>query len=155
MALEDAGDEAEAGALLQSKRAQRDDTRSAADQARLKLEQFETAAQLRTGRLSQIGNETANWTRRRQGAETQVTTLDARLSDFMGQLEALNNAPSGLEERQAAIDTEIATARTAHGAASDDLAKAQATYREADKAQRLAAEALGGIREHLVCVVFW
>jgi chromosome segregation protein len=151
-ALEEAGDEAEAAALLQSKRAHLDETRSAADQARLKLGQFETAAQLRTGRLNQIGNETANWTRRRQGAEAQVTTLDARLADFTGQLETLNNAPSGLEERQTAIDTEIATARTAHGAASDELAKAQATYREADKAQRLAAEALSGFREHLARV---
>ena len=38
---------------------------------------------------------------------------------------------------------------TAHGAASDELAQAQTRYREADKAQRLAAEALSGFREHL------
>jgi len=151
-ALDDAGDEAEAAALLQSKRAHLDETRGASDQARLKLGQFETAAQLRTGRLSQIGNEVANWTRRRQGAQAQVTTLDARLADLSGQLEALNNTPSGFEERRAAIDTEIATARATHGTASDELAQAQSRHREADKAQRLAADALSGFREHLARV---
>jgi chromosome segregation protein len=151
-ALEEAGDEAEAAALLQSKRLHLDEARSASDQARLKLGQFETAAQLRTGRLTQIGNEVANWTRRRQGAEAQVTTLDARLADLRGQLEAMNNTPSGFDERRAAIDSEIATARTAHSAASDELAQAQSRHREADKAQRLAADALSGFREHLARV---
>jgi chromosome segregation protein len=151
-ALEEAGDEAEAAALLQGKRAHLDEARAAADQARLKLGQFETAAQLRSGRLAQIGTEVGNWTRRRQGAEAQVTTLEARLNDLSAQLEALNNAPSGFEERRAALDTEIAAARAAHGAASDELAQAQSRHREADKAQRLAADALSGFREHLARV---
>src|SRR5262249_50838809 len=38
------------------------------------------------------------------------------------------------------------------GAASDTLAQAQGRYREADKAQRLAAEALSGFRENLARV---
>jgi chromosome segregation protein len=69
-----------------------------------------------------------------------------------GQLAALSEAPAGLAQRQEAIDGEIATARTAHGSASDALATAQATHREADKAQRLAAEALSGFRENLARV---
>jgi chromosome segregation protein len=151
-ALEEAGDEAEAAALSQGKRAHLDEARGTADQARLRLGQFETAAQLRLGRLSQIATDTANWSRRRQGAEAQVTTLETRLNDLKGQLDALNNAPSGFEERQAAIDAQIATAREAHAAASDVLGQAQSTYRDADKAQRLAAEALSGFREHLARV---
>src|SRR5439155_8915251 len=51
-----------------------------------------------------------------------------------------------------ALDAEIGTARAAHGAASDALAEAQGRYREADKAQRLAAEALSGFRENLARV---
>jgi chromosome segregation protein len=151
-ALEEAGDEAEAAALSQGKRAHLDEVRSLADQARLRLGQFETAAQLRLGRLSQIATDTTNWTRRRQGAEAQVTTLDTRLNDLRGQLEALNNAPAGFEDRQAALDGEISTARAAHGQASDALGEAQGRYREADKAQRLAAEALSGFRENLARV---
>ncbi len=151
-ALDEAGDESEAAALLQSKREHLDEARANADQARLRLGSFETAAQLRNGRLSQIATETANWQRRRAGAEAQVATLDTRLGELTAQLEELNSAPTDFEGRQAALDTEIASARAAHGAASDELAAAQSKYREADKAQRLAAEALSGFRENLARV---
>jgi chromosome segregation protein len=151
-ALAEAGNEDEAAALLQSKRVHLDEARGEADQARLKLGSFESAAQLRTGRLGQIAGDVASWTRRRQGAETQVQTLEARRVDLSGQLEALNSAPTGHAERQAVIDGQIATARTAHGQASDALATAQGRHREADKAQRLAAEALSGFRENLARV---
>jgi chromosome segregation protein len=151
-ALADAGNEAEASALSQQKRAHLDETRTAADQARLKLGTFETAAKLRLGRLSQIETDTTNWTRRRQGAAAQVGTLDQRLGDLRTQLEALASAPDGFAQRQQAIDTEIETARLAHAATSDVLADAQAKHREADKAQRLAAEALSGFRENLARV---
>jgi len=151
-ALADAGDETESAALSQQKRALLDEARAAADQARLKLGTFETAAKLRLGRLAQIATDTANWTRRRQGAASQVETLDARLGDLRGQLAALSEAPEGFEQKRAAIDYEISNARTAHAAASDTLAEAQARHREADKAQRLAAEALSGFRENLARV---
>jgi len=151
-ALTEAGDETEAATLLASKRAHLDEVRTLADQARLKLGSFENAAQLRNGRLGQIANEVANWQRRRAGAEAQVATLDKRLGELSQQLEAINNAPAGYDERREAIDSEIAMARTAHGTASDTLAKAQSNYRDADKAQRLAAEALSGFRENLARV---
>lgn len=149
-ALTEAGDETEAAMLLASKRAHLDEVRTLADQARLKLGSFENAAQLRNGRLGQIANEVANWQRRRgAGAEAQVATLDKRLGELSQQLEAINNAPAGYDERREAIDAEIAMARTAHSTASDALAKAQSNYRDADKAQRLAAEALSGSCENL------
>ncbi len=151
-ALAEAGDEVEAATLSQTKRAHLDETRGEADQARLKLGSFEQAAQMRLARLGQIASETANWQRRRHGAETQVTTLDARLGDLRAQLETLSTAPEGFAQRQQVIDAEIATARTTHSAASDALGEAQARHREADKAQRLAAEALSGFRENLARV---
>jgi chromosome segregation protein len=151
-ALAEAGDEAEAAALSAAKTTHLDETRGEADQARLKLGTFEQAARVRMARLGQIGNETASWERRRQGADAQVTTLDARLTDLRGQLEAMSNAPDGFEQRREAIDGEIAGARVTHGEASDALAEAQARHREADKAQRLAAEALSGFRENLARV---
>ncbi|MEO8757279.1 MAG: chromosome segregation SMC family protein, partial [Devosia sp.] len=151
-ALAEAGDETEAATLSQTKRTHLDETRGEADQARLNLGTFEQAARVRTSRLGQIGSETANWQRRQQGAEAQVTTLDTRLTDLRGQLETLSNAPDGFEQKRAAIDAEIATARVAHGQASDALAEAQARHRETDKAQRLAAEALSGFRENLARV---
>lgn len=151
-ALAEAGDETEAAAMSQAKRAHLDETRGTSEQARIKLGTFETAAKLRLGRLSQISTDTANWTRRRQGAASQVETLDKRLGELRAQLEQMSQAPEGFAQRQEAIDGEIATARTAHSAASDALGEAQGRYREADKAQRLAAEALSGFRENLARV---
>jgi len=151
-ALTEAGDEAEAAALSQSKTALLDAARGGADQARIKLASFENAARNRSLRLTQIASEVANWTRRREGAASQVQTLDARLKDLSAQLEELNATPAGFAERQAVLDAEIATARATHGQASDALGQAQARHREADKAQRLAAEALSGFRENLARV---
>ncbi len=151
-ALAEAGDEDEAGALSQAKRAQLEAARGDADETRLKLASFESAAQLRNARLAQIANEAASWSRRRQGAEAQVQTLATRLADLRGQLDAMSAAPAGFSERQALLDGEIATARAAHGEASDALGAAQSRHREADKAQRLAAEALSGFRENLARV---
>jgi chromosome segregation protein len=151
-AFGEAGDEAEAAAVSQAKAVQLDEARADADQTRIKLASFESAARNRSMRLTQISAEVANWSRRREGAAAQVKTLDERLKDLGGQLEALNAAPAGFAERQEAIDAEIALARAAHGEASDTLAHAQARHREADKAQRLAAEALSGFRENLARV---
>ncbi|HVY51434.1 MAG TPA: chromosome segregation SMC family protein, partial [Devosia sp.] len=151
-ALDEAGDENEASALSQAKRTHLEEARARADEARLRLGQFETAAQLRLGRLNQIATDTANWTRRRQAAQAQAETLDKRLADLSLELDQMNAAPAGYEERRAALDAEIALARAGHAEASDALAEAQARFREADKAQRLAHEALAGVRENLARV---
>jgi chromosome segregation protein len=151
-AIEEAGDEGEAELLSRTKQEHLEGARTDSDAARVKLAGFESAAQLRLGRLRQIDADNANWSRRRQGAEAQVKTLDTRLGDLRQQLEAVASAPAAFAERQAVLDGEIATARTAHGAASDLLAEAQGRYREADRAQRLAAEALSGFRENLARV---
>ena len=150
--LAEAGDETEAAALSQSKQALLEDARANADQTRLKLASFESAAQMRSARLVQLSSDETSWARRRRGAEDQVGTLDKRRRDLGAELEALSNTPAALAERQAALDGEIATARQAHAEASDALGSAQSRYREADKAQRLAAEALSGFRENLARV---
>jgi chromosome segregation protein len=151
-ALADAGDETEVQAAAQAKRIKLDELRNVSEQARLKLGSFEAASQLRQGRLRQIAGDTASWTRRREGAEAQVATLDQRLADLGTQLATLNDAPEGFEQKRMALSVEITAARAAHVAASNTLAEAQGRHREADKAQRLAAEALSGFRENLARV---
>ncbi|MEQ1900915.1 MAG: chromosome segregation SMC family protein [Devosia sp.] len=151
-AFEEAGDEDEAAALSSHKREVLSEVRGSADQARLRLAGFESAARVRTARLGQIAAETSNWQRRREGAATQVETLDTRIADLRSQLDALLSAPENFQQRREALDAEIATARVTHATASDVLGVAQTRYREADKAQRLAAEALSGFRENLARV---
>src|SRR5690606_11106023 len=52
-------------------------------------------------------------------------------------------------EKRRELDAQSESARLAHKEAADRLAEAQTRYREADKAQRLAAEALSGVREQM------
>ena len=148
-ALAEAGEQTEAAALSAHKQAVLTEARDKADQARLRLGSFETAARMRTARLGQIVNDTAGWQRRRGGAASQLATLDARAREIASQLEALNAAPDSFAQRRQALDDEIDRAKAIHKASTDALAEAQTRYREADKAQRLAAEALAGARELL------
>ncbi|MEQ1771631.1 MAG: chromosome segregation SMC family protein, partial [Devosia sp.] len=120
-ALTEAGDEAEAAALAEGKRVHLRELREVADQARLKLGSFESAARMRSTRLSQIANETMNWQRRRDGAQAQTATLDARSADLKGQLDALLATPENFEQRRESLDTQIAEAKAAHSTASDEL----------------------------------
>src|SRR5690606_17986555 len=65
------------------------------------------------------------------------------------QLESASATPDGFEERREKLDRDIVAAQAAHRDATDKLAEAQTRYRDADKAQRLAHEALSGVREQM------
>jgi chromosome segregation protein len=91
--LADSGDETEAAALAASRQSLLGGLREAADQARLKLGGFETAARMRNSRLTQIAADIAAWSRRREGAAGQLATLDARTAEVREQLVALQASP--------------------------------------------------------------
>jgi chromosome segregation protein len=148
-AVAEAGDEAEAAQRSEAARSILAADREKLEQARLKLGGFENAARMRNARLGQIGAESQNWQRRRDGASTQIETLSQRAIEIAQQLETASSTPDGFEDRRAKLDADIATAQAAHRESSDKLSEAQSRYREADKAQRLAAEALSGVREQM------
>ena len=147
--LGEAGDEAGAANAAAEKQALLTAMREKADQARLRLGNFETAALMRDSRLGQLVTEAGNWQRRRDGAAAQLATLDSRAEEIAAQLRALAASPDSFAARNAALDGEIAAARASHQRASDRLAEAQNLFREADKGQREAAQALSGARENL------
>ncbi len=148
-ALAEAGDEAAAAAAVAASQAALATARDIAEQARLRLGAFETAARLRTSRLGQIASEIANWQRRQAGAAAQLSTLAARRAEIGTELEALAAAPTRFVERRAILDEQIEAARADHHAVTDALSSAQSRHREADRASRLTAEALSGAREEL------
>jgi len=115
-------------------------------QVRLALGQVEAASRLRASRLAQLTSDRAAAERRRDGAAAQIATLDLRLAEIRAQLGGVDATPAGLEARREALLAEIATASVAHKAAVDALAAAETRQREADRAQRLAADALAGMR---------
>ncbi|MDB5528877.1 MAG: smc [Devosia sp.] len=148
-ALEEAGDEDDAGELAEARQASLVQLRERADQARLKLGSFETAARMRDSRLAQLERDSSSWQRRREGAMAQLATLDSRTAEVTSQLANVNETPDGFAARRAALDEQIERAKVEHKASSDSLSVAQTTYREADKALRLASEALAAARIEL------
>jgi len=148
-AMIDAGDEDDASVLAEDKQIHLAGLRERAEQARLKLGTFETSARMREGRLTQLQKDSASWQRRRDGAMTQLATLDSRTAEVTAQLNSVNETPDGFAARRAALEDQIETAKIEHQAASDTLNVAQTGYREADKALKTASDLLANARIEL------
>jgi chromosome segregation protein len=147
--LAEAGTEDEASRLAEALQSSLGAARERADQARLKLGSFETAAQMRASRLSQLERDTQSWQRRRDGALAQLATLDQRSAEVSAQLAGFDETPDDLVARRAQLDDQIEQARIEHRAAGDRLSLAQSGHREADKALKAASEILADARIEL------
>ncbi len=139
-------DAAQAAAAQQSMLAE---ARERADQARLKLGNFENAARLRDSRLAQLQRDSESWTRRRNSAMAQLATLDQRSAEVRAQLAASSQSPDGFAARRAELEDQIDTARIEHQAAGDRFNLAQSNLREAEKALRAASDTLNNARIEL------
>ncbi|WP_421760709.1 AAA family ATPase [Devosia sp.] len=144
--LAEAGDESEAAALAAARQSALSTLRQQADQVRVQLASFEATARMRTARLGQIANDRAAWQRRRDGAASQLATLGARAAEIAEQIKTFDATPEQFAARREALDGQIAEARAAHKETTDTLSAAETRHRDADKAQRLAADALFGFR---------
>jgi len=151
-ALTDLADDSASASLAASRQAQLTDLRSKADQARARLGSFETAARMRTSRLGQIAQDVAAWRRRRDGAASQLATLDGRAKEVTAQIAELDASPESFDERREKLDQLIAIASKEHRTAADTLATAETRHRDADRAQRLAHDALAGLRAEVARV---
>jgi chromosome segregation protein len=151
-AVTDLADESAASALAASHQTALAQQREKAEQARLKLGNFETAARMRTARLNQIAQDIAAWQRRRDSAASQLATLDARAKEVTAQVAELDASPESFTERRDKLDQLIAIATGEHKAAADALATADSRHRDADRAQRLAHDALSGFRAEVARV---
>lgn len=123
--------------------------RERADQARLKLGNFETAARLRESRIAQLQRDTQSWERRLQGALAQLATLDARTAEVQSQLSGATETPDDFAARRAKLNSQIEQAKIEHKAAGDSFNLAQSRYREADRALKTASDALANARIEL------
>lgn len=151
-ALAEAGDEGEAVREAETRQRALAGLREAAEQARMRLAGFESANQMRQSRLSRIGQELESWERRRAGAQGQVDTLTRRRGEIEAQLRDLNATPDAFDLKRAELDDQISDAEFARKKASDKLMEAQSGFREADKAARLATEALADTRAEMARV---
>ncbi|MCS6761242.1 MAG: chromosome segregation protein SMC [Candidatus Devosia symbiotica] len=148
-ALAAASTEDDAAQVAEAKQRVLTDARERADQARLKLGGFETAARMRESQIAQLQRDTESWNRRRDSALAQLATLDQRSAEVRAQLETASKMPDGFAARQAQFDGQIETAKIEHQAAGDRFNIAQSGLREADKALRAASKILANAQIEL------
>jgi chromosome segregation protein len=148
-ALVEAGTEDDAARVAEARQTTLSAARERADQARLKLGSFETAARMRESRIDQLERDSLSWNRRRDGAMAQLSTLDQRSMEVSAQLASVNETPDGFAARRAQLEDQIEQAKIEHKAAGDSLSVAQTGYREADKALKAASDILASARIEL------
>jgi len=148
-ALAEAGPEEDAARAAEALQAALAQTRQQAEQARLRLGSFETAARMRDSRLAQLARDAQGWQRRRDGAMAQLATLDQRQAEVSAQLADVSATPDDFAARRAELEERIEQAQREHREAGDALNAAQTGWREADRALKTASDALANARIEL------
>ncbi|HKA71002.1 MAG TPA: chromosome segregation protein SMC, partial [Xanthobacteraceae bacterium] len=103
-------------------------------------------AELSERRRAAIAAERQQWSERRSGAEAQLATLDTRRAETQAERSELENAPATFAEKRTSLIAEIEAAEAERRAAGDRLAEGETGLAEADKAARMALEALADAR---------
>ncbi len=103
-------------------------------------------AELANHRLRAIAGERQAWSDRKGNAAAQIATLGQRTGEAASERAELKNAPQKFASQRQALIGEIETATAERRTAADRLAAAETELAEADKAARLALEAVGEAR---------
>ncbi len=106
-------------------------------------------AEMADRRLQSIAADLASWTERRDGARTQIATLEQRTEDAKRERAGLENAPAVFAEKRQALSGEVESAEANRRTAAEALAGGEETLAQADRAQREALEAASHAREEL------
>ena len=120
--------------------------RSALAEVRVEAQAITREAELADRRLQAIAAERQAWTERKDSATTQIATIGQRAEEASAERTELSHAPEKFASQRQALIGEIETATAARRADADALAAAENDLAEADKAARLALEAVGEAR---------
>jgi chromosome segregation protein len=121
--------------------------RTKAAQVRAEAQALAREAELADRRLQSIAAERSEWQARKDGAASQIATIEARVSEATAERAELDAAPAAFAEKRRALITEIETAEAARREAADKLAEAENQMAEADRAARASLEGLSAARE--------
>ena len=106
-------------------------------------------AELADKRLSALASDKAGWNERRDGARTQIATLEQRIAEAKRDRAELENAPQVFAEKRKGMIAEVAKAESARRECADRLQQAENALAEADRDARAALEAASAAREDL------
>jgi chromosome segregation protein len=145
--LEDLPPAAAVESELARVRADVEERRAGLTELRAQAQALAREAELAQRRLQAIAAERAGWAKRREGAATQITTLEGRVQEAKAERASLADAPQAFAEKRVALISEIELAEAARRAAADRLAEAENALAAADRDARAALEATGAARE--------
>jgi len=97
-------------------------------------------------RLTAIADDASAWTERKDGAATQIATLTTRIGETREERKGLEDTPRIYEEKRRTLISEIEAAEAVRRAAANKLAEGEHALAEADRAARVALEAMGEAR---------
>jgi chromosome segregation protein len=120
--------------------------RSACAEVRVEAQALTREAELANHRLQAIAGERQAWGERKDSAAAQIATIEQRSEEAANERAELSTAPEKFEAERQSLIGAIETATAERRAAADNLAAAETDLAEADKAARLALEAVGEAR---------
>ncbi|MBS0530967.1 MAG: chromosome segregation protein SMC [Proteobacteria bacterium] len=124
-----------------------DGHRRLAAQVRAEAQALAREAELADRRLQAITAERQEWQARKQSAASQISTIEARVTEVKAERADLDNAPALFAEKRSALLSEIGHAEKDRRDAADALASAEAVMAETDRAAKISLEALSSARE--------
>lgn len=111
------------------------------------LSELEREARIRQERLTAIVEDRERWSKRRAGAEHQITSLKERSEKAKTDLQAFDGLPEQIKERRQKILDEISRSEATRKDAADALAKAETHARECAKTMKALQGSLTEARE--------
>ncbi|MDE2241766.1 MAG: chromosome segregation protein SMC, partial [Bradyrhizobium sp.] len=121
--------------------------RQLAAQVRAEAQALAREAELADRRLQAILAEQNQWQSRKESAASQISTIEARITEVTAERAELENAPAVFAEKRRALIGEIEAAESARRVAADALAAAENLMAETDRAAKASLEALSSARE--------
>jgi chromosome segregation protein len=121
--------------------------RRLAAQVRAEAQALAREAELADRRLQAILAERNQWQNRKASAASQISTIEARVTEVQAERAELDNAPAIFAEKRRALISEIETAENARRVAADALVSAENVMAETDRAAKISLEALSSARE--------
>jgi chromosome segregation protein len=137
----------EAETQLSSVREAIDGHRRLAAQVRAEAQALAREAELADRRVQAIVAERAEWHKRRQSAASQISTIEARITEVKAERADLEDAPALFAQKRRAVISEIEAAEDARRVAADMLAAAESLMAETDRGAKISLEALSAARE--------
>ncbi|MGB5901828.1 MAG: chromosome segregation protein SMC [Xanthobacteraceae bacterium] len=137
----------EAEAQLATVRSEIEGHRRLAAQVRAEAQALAREAELADRRVQAIIAERDQWQSRKQGAASQIATIEARVTEVRAERAELEDAPALFAEKRDALITEVEHAEADRRGAADALAEAEAAMAETDRVAKLTLEALSAARE--------